>query len=376
VDRTDKAIRPTGRRSASLPPTEIGQVAGFIDSASYPDICEWLANLAASDRPESIDLLRAALLTRSGDTYAKHYIPKVATWALLRRGPAGVRALLELAADPETPGAIYPQSIIETLWAASVRTWPHLLQSPAGGADAIDLSPLDDATVEAAGRALEDLFAELASNEVLFDRVFAVIYLSNLLPPMDGVVKSTALDLLTRASIKLSPSLLRDFERLQDVTLSEETYQRFLETHPVFLDPLASQVFPKSRLGLEHATDFAIRRFDGRYVLVEIERPDTPIVTKQLDLSAPFNHAFGQVLDFQRWVEDNGAYAQRHLPGIASPRGLLVIGMRRGLSSEAQLKLRRFNANSATIEVVTFDDVLVQARNLYENLRHRPLTSG
>lgn len=75
-------------------------------------------------------------------------------------------------------------------------------------------------------------------------------------------------------------------------------------------------------------------------------------------------------------MDDNVGYAQRHMDGITVPRGLLVIGMREGLDDRAQAKLRRFSDNSARIDVVTFDDLLVGAENLYATLHGGPASGS
>jgi hypothetical protein len=93
--------------------------------------------------------------------------------------------------------------------------------------------------------------------------------------------------------------------------------------------------------------------------------PDTPTLFKANEFTVPFTHAFGQVLDFQQWVDSNAEYARRHMPGISSPRGLLVMGHRRDLTEENKLKLQRFSANSVAIDVMTFDDLLGNATSLY-----------
>ena len=166
---------------------------------------------------------------------------------------------------------------------------------------------------------------------------------------------------------RLTPAVMDAFETMVDADLPEEEYQQFLAAHPVFLDPLAAEVVPKQRLGIEHITDYAVRRHDGRWILVEIEKPQDPVVTRANDLASQFNHAFGQILDFQRWVDAHGEYARELMPGIVAPRGLLIIGRRSALTTEAQDKLRRYVLNSATIDVLTFDDVAANARNLYRN---------
>jgi hypothetical protein len=47
--------------------------------------------------------------------------------------------------------------------------------------------------------------------------------------------------------------------------------------------------------------------------LVEIERPQDKIFTTSDDFASRFTHAFGQVLDFQQWMDRNVAYAQELL---------------------------------------------------------------
>lgn len=167
---------------------------------------------------------------------------------------------------------------------------------------------------------------------------------------------------------RLTPAIMDAFDEMIDSHLPEEEYQRFLADHPIFLDPFASELIPKQKLGLEHVTDYAVRRHDGRWLLVEIEKPQDRIFTNANDFTSGFSHAFGQVLDFQRWVAANVAYARQLLPGITSPRGLLIIGRRNTLDVANRDKLQRFVDNSATIEVLTFDDLASNARALYKNL--------
>lgn len=78
----------------------------------------------------------------------------------------------------------------------------------------------------------------------------------------------------------------------------------------MLLDPLVAEMIPHRRLGVEYATDFALRRHDGSWTLVEIERPQDKMFTARDDFTARFTHAFGQVLDFQQWVDQHVAYAR------------------------------------------------------------------
>ncbi len=172
-------------------------------------------------------------------------------------------------------------------------------------------------------------------------------------------------------ALSLSYDHIARFRSLINEPRSEEIYQSFLAQRPIFLDPLASYVMSKQKLGNDFITDYVLKRITGDYVAVEIEKPTDIIFTKRNDFAANFTHAFGQVLDFIDWIEKNIAYAQTKLPGIVSPRGLLLIGMRNRLTDSQKEKLRRFNRNSNSISVMTFDDVLDNAEVLLSNMRQR-----
>ena len=89
---------------------------------------------------------------------------------------------------------------------------------------------------------------------------------------------------------ELTMRQIKEFERLLESELREEDYQRFLADHPVFIDPLASEVIPKQKLGLEKTTDYAVRRSDNEWILVEIEKPQSRIFTKNDNFTAEFTH--------------------------------------------------------------------------------------
>ncbi|MGB0920634.1 MAG: Shedu anti-phage system protein SduA domain-containing protein [Alphaproteobacteria bacterium] len=103
-------------------------------------------------------------------------------------------------------------------------------------------------------------------------------------------------------------------------------------------------------------------------MLVGIGRPRNSIFTQQVDFSAKFSHAFGQALDFQDWVDEHGEYAQSKLKGISSRKGLLVMGQRSVISDRQKAKLHRFNSNSTSIRVATYDDLLEDVKASLQNL--------
>jgi Domain of unknown function (DUF4263) len=355
-------------------------VRAFLDSAPYEEIRDTIAALATKNDPQAVADLKGFLLHRDSNTYFKHAVPRLACLALLQKGAAGVEALTDVL--PNAPGSIYPTSILEALWHASHGRTPTgtllALLPPGAPLD----GPLPAGTAQAAGAAIRNFVADSIENEDHFDHLIQFLWQENISANTTGDeqarhdFRTHIFDLLTAGRIRLTDRLLVEFDALVNASQREEAYQQFLTLNPVFLDPLATQIIPKQRLGIEHITDFVLRRLDDQYILVEIEKPQDEIFTGGDDFSAKFTHALGQVLDFQQWIDTHSEYARTLLPRISSPRGLLVMGRFSALTNPQKVKLHRFNVNSATIQVLTFDDVAQNARRLHENIYERTRTAA
>lgn len=154
---------------------------------------------------------------------------------------------------------------------------------------------------------------------------------------------------------------------LEDDSLKEEDFQKFFNKNPILLDPLAKEVIKKERLGKDYITDYVIKRFDGEFVVVEIEDPQKSIFLKNGNFSSDFTQAFGQILDFQRWTRDNIDYAKRSANGLEDPRGLLIMGKGK-MSEENYNKLSFYRTRFRNIEILTYDEVLRKAELLLNNM--------
>ena len=77
------------------------------------------------------------------------------------------------------------------------------------------------------------------------------------------------------------------------------------------LDPFVTVLYTKQELGSDFITDFIVRRINDQYVLVEIENSTDKLFNQTGVFSSELNTAVGQVRDFQAWVSDNIAYAQK-----------------------------------------------------------------
>ena len=81
-----------------------------------------------------------------------------------------------------------------------------------------------------------------------------------------------------------------------------------------------------------------------------------------------------QVRDFQSWICDHIEYARSKLPEIRRPEGLLVIGRRKNWTRQMIRSLDEENCSRrGHIKIVTYDDLLEQAKVIYKNMLETPL---
>lgn len=343
----------------------------FLDTyKSYNEVASTIAKIASDTSKDSIELLADFLRFKDPDTEGKHYTPKIASIALLNKGKDGVDKLITLLS--EIDGHIYSKSILDCLWFASKNLLVHFI-------DLYHLKIieplqcfLDNDTVLSAKNAFYDAVISSSENDEL-SLVFSesIPFYKHYLEKKGIHIDFSGdiMSILSDSTLKISQVLIRKFAMLIDLELSEEDYQVFFKKNPILIEPTSFRIFDKHKLGDDLITDFVVETLENHYYVVEIEKPHDKIFNKNGDFSQRFTHAFGQVLDFIDWVENNIAYAQKKLPDIVSPKGILIMGRSVSMTERDIRKLRRFNKNSNSVEVLTYDDVILKANNLYKNLR-------
>lgn len=167
--------------------------------------------------------------------------------------------------------------------------------------------------------------------------------------------------------------LLKRYEDLiSDPNTTEYDLQTFLCEQAIILSPTYERVVSKQQIGVgkQFEIDFVLKLEAERYMLVEIEKPSTPIFTKRGDFSAEFTHAERQMIDFLEWINQNIQTARTVLPGISNPRGVVVIGRRSALDTDGIVRLEAKNsATRSRYEFLTFDDLLDRGKFLMTTLR-------
>ncbi len=166
-------------------------------------------------------------------------------------------------------------------------------------------------------------------------------------------------------------SILESYTQLlQSQPEREEILQSFLAGNPLLLCPAFTRYWPKLAFG-SHITDFVFQEASGDYLLVELEKLTDPLFVKTGHASYQLNRARGQVQDWRRYLEDNLSTVQRELglSGISSnPKCLIVMGRSSELTDEHRRKITAMENESPRLKVITYDDVLVNAKAVVENI--------
>lgn len=318
------------------------------------------ALVAADDAAYILQTLAICFRNRPSQPDGRHYYYEALCDVAVRNGSPGIDLLTSVIKD--NPSPTQRTIALRCLWSVA----NHKVSL-------LSLPNLEPAVVSASDAAyaysgVGDLMIVALTDEQMLTILFQTsqfLFKGN----DESTLATYFIKTVSESAIVLTESMIDEFTALLASELPEATYQNWLTSHPVFIDPLAAEIIPLAPLGLEYKTDYVLRRHDGRYVVIEIEKPQDKMFTKSNDLTADFTHAVGQVLDFQHWLAQNTAYAQRRFPGIRTPAGIVVTGMRHSLSERQADKLERWQINSSMIEVLTFDDLAVRARHLLRSLR-------
>jgi hypothetical protein len=151
----------------------------------------------------------------------------------------------------------------------------------------------------------------------------------------------------------------------------ENALQRLLTARPSLLGLEYRQVIPKHSLGGEYELDYAAITTNGFVHCIEIEPSTLKLYGKGGNPRAELVHAEQQVLDWLDWMDRHAEYASAKLPTLLRPTGTVVMGRRRDLTDRDVMRLERRNAAwSGTLRVLTYDDLVDQARATLSWLTH------
>lgn len=175
----------------------------------------------------------------------------------------------------------------------------------------------------------------------------------------------------TKSILETLNTLKKTFDDLLNTSSREEELQVFLKEHPIIIQPY-SKIYPKKKLGEDFITDFVFASTleQGiKYTFVEIEKAAMPIFTKDGELTAEFNHAQKQTLDWDVWLEQNIDYLRKKLSGLEKPNFLIIAGRSINFDDNNRGILRAWNRRQNNAEFLTFDDISFRLGELIDNLQ-------
>lgn len=337
------------------------------------DLADVLTNWGPERIREHMELAKRA----PSGVYDDWYLDMPSVYSLVRYGETGIHALMELGLEDN-------YWVPHILAAVALSHWSKIRETLR-----YTQAYLEDEAYEDLQRSLENVSndqtlaksAEIALTNIihafLADRdqrhklvgIFTSTEMAKscagALSGIDLVIKA-----ISKGTLRISEPRCNELEHLISEDRPESDYQLFFEENPAFIDPLASSIVDRQHLGAEWKTDFVIRRLDDEYIFVEIEKPQDQPCTGYPHPSSSLSHALGQILNWFVWVEDNIAYAHSHgFPGIHNPRGVVVIGRRVSMNDAQSRILKSLDDNlRPRISILTYDDVLLNARNILRNL--------
>lgn len=148
----------------------------------------------------------------------------------------------------------------------------------------------------------------------------------------------------------------------------EPRLQKFLEQNYWIWGFEYTEAIPKQRLGEKHEIDFLLKRIDGLWEIVEIERSSLPLFTKKLDPRKELAHATQQVRDYQSFCLRNYSYlSSEGRKDIFVPKGYVIIG--NSLSDSEKRKLEELNKSHPFVEVHTYQYLISRAKRFIKTLK-------
>jgi len=159
------------------------------------------------------------------------------------------------------------------------------------------------------------------------------------------------------------------FDLIQGDQLDEIEYHNYLKKNPYLIEPFHSNMWSKPSFGEALQPDFLFRLMDDSYIVVEIEKPWLPILTKKGNLSWYTTHAKRQALEYREWAITNQLYAKERFPKIWRPFALVIIGMEKDLSDTQIERLKQENESTqGVLKIVGFDWIYNRSKATFENL--------
>lgn len=247
------------------------------------------------------------------------------------------------------------------------------------GPTRVELGASSEVWAQIVGGGELPMTVQQSARGALVDLVLSVDAVDDVAGLIGGVLQKqqfrndgAAVELIRAASsrwLAIGDIVLNDFRNLITTNANEERlFQKFLETNPQLLDPMAIEVWPEPNLFGSRKPDFVVKRSDGSYLLVEIECPAKSLITKAGHPSADVTHAEHQVTDYRKYMLRHIGNVNDVFPRFSDPDCLVVVGLESTLTAAQREVLASLNSARHRVKVVGFDWLLERAERVSKNV--------
>jgi hypothetical protein len=166
----------------------------------------------------------------------------------------------------------------------------------------------------------------------------------------------------------------KEFRQLINEKPSEEQVQKFIEKNKTLLCSFSPhRIFFKKPILSMHKTDIVILTPKRELLLIEIERPDTPLMKKDGDLHNNAQHAIKQVRDWLHEFKENRAAVLKCIglktEDVSRARGVVIVGRNKLYDKE---KLRKLKSHDyGEVELMTYDDLVDNLAAILAEIKSR-----
>jgi hypothetical protein len=236
--------------------------------------------------------------------------------------------------------------------------------TPYAAVERISVSPLQDAPNPVWYQDLEGTFT-CSCGRLTFPLKYLREGLLHLLWSHHAMLPGRGLAVSSAISLDEAERTLRSFEELLANDPVEEQVQTYIEQNPILLAPFAARhVFFKPPILNKWRADFGVVNAQNELILIEIERPDLPLFTKEGIQRSELTQAFSQP---QTWDQEMVRYRSAVLSGIAGcpsdvarVRYLVIAGRSNDENQEA---IARTISSSRGHDFMTYDHLIEAVRN-------------
>lgn len=176
----------------------------------------------------------------------------------------------------------------------------------------------------------------------------------------------------------LTVAHIDQFELIVEQASDERPIQAYLQQNPQLLTVSLlggrdRHCLPQKRLGSEYVPDFMLAEVDSlgiHWLVVELETPNSKVLTKRGDLEQHAREGVKQVRDWREWLTPNVYYARGRrsegglgLYDIADTVPALVLVGRRSRIIESSRAVRAQHRSWDRIDIHTYDWLIERARH-------------